>query len=59
MNSNFCICCGEEIPEGRMVCPSCEKEENLSIRKKKKMVTEAPLYEPSRYHRNQKHGRKK
>ena len=21
-----CICCGEIIPEGRMVCPKCEKE---------------------------------
>ena len=20
-----CICCGEPIPEGRMVCPDCEK----------------------------------
>ena len=22
---NRCVCCGEEIPEGRMVCPGCEK----------------------------------
>lgn len=21
-----CVCCGEIIPEGRMVCPSCEKK---------------------------------
>ncbi len=21
--SNYCVCCGEEIPEGRMVCPIC------------------------------------
>ena len=21
---NVCVCCGEEVPEGRMVCPSCE-----------------------------------
>ena len=20
-----CVCCGEIIPEGRMVCPKCEK----------------------------------
>lgn len=20
-----CVCCGAEIPEGRQVCPSCEK----------------------------------
>ena len=25
--SNYCVCCGEEIPEGRMVCPSCEADE--------------------------------
>ena len=24
--SEYCVCCGEEIPEGRMVCPNCEKE---------------------------------
>lgn len=25
-----CICCGETIPEGRQVCPACEKaEENI------------------------------
>lgn len=22
---NRCICCGEIIPEGRMVCPICER----------------------------------
>lgn len=21
---NTCVCCGEIIPEGRMVCPNCE-----------------------------------
>lgn len=26
MNEEICICCGEPIPEGRMVCPKCEKE---------------------------------
>lgn len=24
MNENRCICCGASIPEGRMVCPTCE-----------------------------------
>ena len=24
MNSEYCVCCGEEIPEGRQVCPDCE-----------------------------------
>ena len=23
--SEYCVCCGEEIPEGRMICPICEK----------------------------------
>lgn len=23
---NTCVCCGEIIPEGRQVCPKCEKE---------------------------------
>ena len=23
-----CICCGEPIPEGRQVCPNCEKGGN-------------------------------
>lgn len=27
MNDNRCICCGAAIPEGRMVCPSCETKE--------------------------------
>ena len=22
---DMCVCCGEVIPEGRMVCPQCEK----------------------------------
>ena len=25
MNENRCVYCGEIIPEGRQVCPSCEK----------------------------------
>lgn len=24
---NTCVCCGAVIPEGRMVCPICEKYE--------------------------------
>ena len=26
MNAERCVCCGAVIPEGRMVCPKCEKE---------------------------------
>ena len=25
MNAEKCVCCGAVIPEGRQVCPSCEK----------------------------------
>jgi len=25
MNDNRCVYCGEIIPEGRQVCPTCEK----------------------------------
>ena len=24
MTAEFCVCCGEMIPEGRQVCPDCE-----------------------------------
>lgn len=36
MNSEICVCCGAEIPEGRQVCPSCENGCGSSIRKNKK-----------------------
>lgn len=25
-NADRCVCCGEIVPEGRMVCPQCEFE---------------------------------
>lgn len=25
---NRCVCCGQIIPEGRMVCPQCEANAN-------------------------------
>lgn len=25
LGSNTCVCCGESIPEGRMICPTCER----------------------------------
>ena len=28
MSDDICVCCGRIIPEGRMVCPVCEKEVN-------------------------------
>lgn len=24
LTENKCICCGEVIPEGRIICPNCE-----------------------------------
>lgn len=24
-NTDFCVCCGNPVPEGRMVCSSCER----------------------------------
>lgn len=29
-NEDFCVCCGEPVPEGRMVCFSCESQPILS-----------------------------
>ena len=26
MSDNRCVCCGEQIPEGTMICPKCHKE---------------------------------
>jgi len=61
MNSNYCICCGEEIPEGRHVCPVCAdgKRKIQNAKKKRHDIDDEPTYEPSRYRRKQKHGRKK
>jgi hypothetical protein len=25
-NENRCVCCGDIIPEGRWVCPNCERK---------------------------------
>lgn len=27
-NTDVCVCCGAEIPEGRQVCPACENRED-------------------------------
>ena len=34
MNDNKCIVCNEVIPEGRMVCPTCENGESRLERKR-------------------------
>lgn len=25
---DICVCCGRPVPEGRQICPTCEKEVN-------------------------------
>lgn len=29
MSEDRCVCCGEVVPEGRMVCPNCEKQKPM------------------------------
>lgn len=35
--SEFCVCCGAEIPEGRMVCPNCETKPDKEQEKENKV----------------------
>lgn len=36
-NDDFCVCCGEPVPEGRMVCRSCETgNTNIALQKSTK-----------------------
>lgn len=37
-----CICCGDIIPEGRQVCPSCEADAENTLRKTKHKEEVAP-----------------
>lgn len=30
-NCDTCVCCGEYVPEGRMVCCRCEKDSRVKI----------------------------
>lgn len=27
MDVDVCVCCGNPVPEGRMICPICEQKE--------------------------------
>ena len=40
-----CVICGEPIPEGRMVCPKCEKEGRKTDEPKKINAWRRPLGE--------------
>lgn len=37
---NRCICCGEVIPEGRQVCPTCENDPRRTIENERKCKDE-------------------
>lgn len=45
---NTCICCGDIIPEGRMVCPKCE--EVITPSTKLKVTLDPGAYLPTRAH---------
>lgn len=46
MGSETCICCGEEIPEGRQVCPICEAQAELGGNngKKNRNIPDSPNF---------------
>lgn len=29
--TEYCVCCGEEIPEGRVVCTNCERKVGIEV----------------------------
>lgn len=45
-NADRCVCCGEIIPEGRMVCPNCEVAGKGKGRGRWEDVKETSLYVP-------------
>ena len=45
MSENTCVCCGKPIPEGRMTCPTCEAEGELSCGGPKKPPRAFPCSE--------------
>lgn len=50
--TNRCVCCGEEIPEGRMVCPICEKGERKKTNQMRvKIKLDKGAIMPTRAHR--------
>lgn len=36
-NCDTCVCCGDYIPEGRMVCLQCEKDQHHVLKKRRDM----------------------
>lgn len=39
--TDTCICCGEVVPEGRMVCGRCELAANERMRRKERRAADA------------------
>ena len=40
-NTDFCVCCGEPVPEGRMVCQACEAGDIRLPPRKSSKITKA------------------
>lgn len=54
-NVDFCVCCGEPVPEGRMVCLSCEMNPKLvtPLRQTKPIKKLKKLFGISKEHKNE------
>lgn len=49
MSEDRCVMCGRIIPEGRMICPLCEKGEPEMKYKKKYVLMQAPRKDENDY----------
>lgn len=49
-NADTCLFCGEIIPEGRQVCPSCEKEEPAMGSRNNPYFNSEGYADPTAYH---------
>ena len=51
MSEDRCVCCGEIVPEGRMVCPNCEKQKPMHNLSHGEMaqIAEGRKKQPPRY----------
>ena len=45
MNQNTCIVCGVVIPEGRQVCPKCDRSHRQSTKTNRDRFMEMSLYD--------------
>ena len=43
---NTCVCCGAIVPEGRMICPICEKY-GLEAAERSVLICGSTLFRPS------------